>query len=238
MRKKHGSVPKLHTCSGPESHNEQNTGIRSAITNRTPVPPPQVRTTPLDWGGPAEQQKTDERRAITCSSSGGDDDFCPGGPNSGSTDLRADAAARRPPPMPKLVRQGRAEGRRVGGQSVAGLGYLAGGRTSSSCRGRRRRRKRLRSHSLREPGTVQLPAPRTTTAPSLRPLSEGAGRRPRRGRLRLASSSILAWMTKILEAEGGAEAAARLAFPTIKPEVTILGDRRRRGAAGLHDENP
>jgi hypothetical protein len=55
---------------------------------------------------------------------------------------------------------------------------------------------------------------------------------------RLASSSILAWMTKILEAEGGAEAAARLAFPTIKLEVTILGDRRWRGAAGLHDENP
>jgi hypothetical protein len=45
-------------------------------------------------------------------------------------------------------------------------------------------------------------------------------------------------MTKILEAEGGAETAARLAFPTIKLEVTILGDRQRRGAAGLHDENP
>jgi hypothetical protein len=23
MRKKHGSVPKIHTCSGPDSHNEQ-----------------------------------------------------------------------------------------------------------------------------------------------------------------------------------------------------------------------
>jgi hypothetical protein len=39
-------------------------------------------------------------------------------------------------------------------------------------------------------------------------------------------------MTKILEAEGGAGAAARLAFPTIKLEVTILGDRRWRDAAG------
>jgi hypothetical protein len=54
----------------------------------------------------------------------------------------------------------------------------------------------------------------------------------------LASSSILAWMTKILEADGGVEAAAWLTSPTIKPEVTILGDRRWRGAAGLHDENP
>jgi hypothetical protein len=45
-------------------------------------------------------------------------------------------------------------------------------------------------------------------------------------------------MMKILEAEGGAEAAARLAFPAIELEVTVLGDRRRGGAAGLHDENP
>jgi hypothetical protein len=40
MRKKHGSVPKIHTCLGPDSHNEQDTGIQGAITNGTPVPPP------------------------------------------------------------------------------------------------------------------------------------------------------------------------------------------------------
>jgi hypothetical protein len=49
MRKKHGSVPKIHTCSGPDSHNEQDTGTQGAITNGTPVPPPRVRTTPHDW---------------------------------------------------------------------------------------------------------------------------------------------------------------------------------------------
>jgi hypothetical protein len=43
-----------------------------------------------------ERQKTDERRAVARSSSGDDDDFCSGGPNSGSADLRADAAAKRP----------------------------------------------------------------------------------------------------------------------------------------------
>ena len=148
MRKKHGSVPKLHTCSGLDSHNEQKTlAFEDAITNGTPVPPPQVRTTPLHGGRPAEQRKTDERRAVTCSSSGDNDDFCSEGPNSGSTDLRVDAAARRPPPMPKLVRQGRAEGRGVEGWSVAGLGYLVSRRTSSSCRGRHRSRERLHSHS-------------------------------------------------------------------------------------------
>jgi hypothetical protein len=102
---------------------------------------------PHTIGEPAEQQKTGERLAVTRSSSGDDDDFCSGGPNNSSDDLRADAAAMRPPPVPKLVRQGRAEGCRVGGRSVGGPGYLVGGRTSSSCRGGRRHRERLRSHS-------------------------------------------------------------------------------------------
>jgi hypothetical protein len=63
MRKKHGSVPKIHTCSGPDSHNEQNTSIQGAITNETPVPPPQVRTTPHDWGacGATEDRRTARR---------------------------------------------------------------------------------------------------------------------------------------------------------------------------------
>jgi hypothetical protein len=102
---------------------------------------------PHTIGGPVEQQKTDERLAVARSSSDDDDDFCSGGPNSSSDDLRADAAAMRPSPTPSLERQGRGEGRRVGGQSVGGTGYLVGGETPSGCRGGRRRRERLRSHS-------------------------------------------------------------------------------------------
>jgi hypothetical protein len=66
MRKKHGSAPKIHTCSGPDSHNEQKTGIQGAITNETPVPPPQVRTTPHDWGacGATEDRRTACRRPL------------------------------------------------------------------------------------------------------------------------------------------------------------------------------
>jgi hypothetical protein len=191
----------------------KNTGIQSALTNGTPVPPPQVRTTPLHGGGPAEQQKTDERRAVTCSSSGDDDDFCSGGPNSGNADLRVDAAARRPPPMPKLGRQGRAEGRRVEGRSMAGLGNLAGRRTSSSCRGGRRCRERLRSHSRPRARHGAAASATDDDRPSLRSLSEGAGRRPRGGRPQLGALPSLALVMKILEAEGGAEAAARLALP-------------------------
>jgi hypothetical protein len=191
----------------------KNTGIRSAITDGTLVPPPQVRTTPLDGGGPAEQEKTDERRAVTRSSSGDDDDFCSGGPNSGSDDLRADAAARWPPPMPKLVRQGQAEGRRVGGRSVGGPGNLVGGRTSSSCRGKRLRRERLRSHSRPRARHVAAASATDNNRPSPRSLREGAGRRPHRGRPRLGTLPSPALVMKILEAEGGAEATARFAFP-------------------------
>src|SRR5690242_1478411 len=108
MRKKHGSVPKIHTCSGPDSHNEQNTGTQGAITNGTPVPPPRVRTTPM-IGGPAEQQKADEWLTAARSSSG-DDDFCSERPNSSSDDLMADAAAIRPSPTSPLEGRGRAEG--------------------------------------------------------------------------------------------------------------------------------
>jgi hypothetical protein len=190
----------------------KNTGIQSAITNGTPVPPPQVRTTPLA-GGPVEQQKTDERHAVTRSSSGDDDDFCSGGPNSSSNDLRADAAARRPPPVPKLVRQGRAEGRRVGGRSVGGLGYLVGGGTSSSCRGGRRRREWLRSHSRPRAGHAAATSATDRERPSPRSLREGAGHHPRRGRPQLGTLPSPALVMKMLEAEGGAEAAARLAFP-------------------------
>jgi hypothetical protein len=100
MKKKHGSVPKIHTCLGLDSHNEQkhwhsrchykrNSGSTSAGTNN-----------PTRLGGPAEQQKTDERLVVARPGSGNDDDFYSRGPNSSSDDLRADAAAVRPSPMP------------------------------------------------------------------------------------------------------------------------------------------
>jgi hypothetical protein len=54
----------------------KNTGIQSALTNGTPVPPPQVRTTPLDGGGPVEQQKTDERLAAARSDYDDNDPRC------------------------------------------------------------------------------------------------------------------------------------------------------------------
>ena len=44
----------------------KNTGIQGAITNGTPVPPPQVRTTPLDGGacGATEDRRAARRRPL------------------------------------------------------------------------------------------------------------------------------------------------------------------------------
>jgi hypothetical protein len=210
---KHGSVPKIHTCSGLDSHNEQKHWHSKCHYKRNSSSTSAGTNNPTRRGGPAEQQKTDERRAVTRSSSGDDDDFCSGGPNSDSDDLRADAATRRSPPTPKLVRQGRAEGRRVGGRSVGGPGYLDGGRTSSSCRGGSRRRERLRSHSGPRARHAAAASATDSNRPSPRSLREGAGHRPRRGRPQLGTLPSPALVMKILDAEGGAEAAARFAFP-------------------------
>jgi hypothetical protein len=59
MRKKHGSVPKIHTCSGPDSHNEQkhwhsrchykrNSGSASAGMNNLHTGEPAGRQVPGD----------------------------------------------------------------------------------------------------------------------------------------------------------------------------------------------
>jgi hypothetical protein len=180
MRKKHGSEPKIHTCSGPDSHNEQKTG---------------------------------ERLAVARSSGSYNDDFCSERPNGSSDDLRTGAAAVRPPPTSPLEGRGQAEGRRVGGRSMGGPGYLVGGRTSSSCRGGRRRWERLRSHSGQRARHAAAASAVNGERPSPRSLREGAGRRPRRGRPQLGTLPSPALMMKILEAEGGVEAAARFAFP-------------------------
>jgi hypothetical protein len=167
---------------------------------------------PHTIGGPAEQQKADGW-LVGARSNNDDNDFCSEGPNSSSDDPRADAAAIGPSPTSSLERQGRAEGRRVGGQSVGGTGYLVGGETSSGCRGGRRRRKRLRSRSGQRARHAAAASATNGERPSPRSLREGAGRCPRRDRPQLGALPSPALMMNILEVEGGAEAAARLASP-------------------------
>jgi hypothetical protein len=181
-------------------HYKRNSGSTSAGTNNPHV------------GGPAEQQNADGWLADARSGSS-DNDFRPGRPNSSSDDLRADAAATRPSPVSPPKGRGHAEGRGVGGQSAGGVGYLIGGETSSGCLGGRWHRKQRQSHSGRRAGHAAAASATNGKRPSPRSLREGVGRYPRGDRPQLGALPSPALMMNILEAEGGAEAAARLASP-------------------------
>jgi hypothetical protein len=211
---KHGSVPNLHTCSGLDSHSEQkhwhskchykrNSGSTSAGTNN-----------PTRWG----RGLRSNRRPMNGSSSPAPaaatmKTFAPGGRTAAAMTSGRMLLPGGPPPVPKLVRQGRAEGRRVGGRYAGGAGELIGGGTSSSCRGGRRHRERLRSRSAQRAGHGATASATDDSRPSSRSLREGAGHRTRRGRPQLGTLPSPALVMKILEAEGGAEVAARFALP-------------------------
>jgi hypothetical protein len=145
--------------------------------------------------------------------SSSDNDLRSEQPNSSSDDLRVDAAAIKPSPTSPLEGQGQAEGRRVGGQSTGGTNYLIGGETSFGCLGGRWHRKRRRSRSGRRARHAAAASATNGERPSPRSLREGAGRCPRGDRPQLGALPSPALMMNILEAEGGAEALARLASP-------------------------
>jgi hypothetical protein len=81
------------------------TGTQGAITNGTPVPPPQVRTTP-HIGGPAGRRNP--RWLADARSGSNDNDLRSRWPNSSSDDLRADAATTMPSPTSPLEGRGQA----------------------------------------------------------------------------------------------------------------------------------
>jgi hypothetical protein len=119
------------------------------ITNRTPVPLPQVRTTP-HIGGPAGRQNP--RWLADARSGSSDNDLRSGRPNSSSDDLRADAAATRPSPTSPLEGRGQAiKAKEPEARSADGGGNLVGVEDFSSC------------HHLSTDGGVHLS---TNTAPA------------------------------------------------------------------------
>jgi hypothetical protein len=96
---------------------------------------------------------------------------------------------------------------------VGGTDYLVGEETSSCCRGGRRHRKQRRSRSDQRAGHAASASATNGEHPSPRSLREGAGRCPSGDRPQLGALPFPALMMNILEAEGGAEGAARLASP-------------------------
>jgi hypothetical protein len=105
---------------------------------------------------------------------------------------------------------------------------VVGGGTGSSAR----------AAQAGELDTRQLPAPRAANTLLPRSLREGAGRCPCGGGPRLGAPSPPAWMMNFLEAEGRGRPRPGSLFPTARPMVIILGDRRQGTVAGLHDEIP
>jgi hypothetical protein len=161
MRKNHGSVPKIHTCSGPDSHNEQNTGTQGAITNGTPVPPPQVRTTPHDWGacGATEGRRMARRRPLQ-------------------------QQRQRPPPRVAELQQRWPQGRRCYNLALAHAD-ARGARTSTKSRRLGARMVAVIPSATRTSRAASTSAPTTgAVSPSADPHSDPLGRaghRPPRG---------------------------------------------------------
>jgi hypothetical protein len=206
-------MPKIHTCSGPDSHNEQTPALKVPLQTelrfhlRKYEQPPRWRAC-----GATERQR-DSRWLTAARSGSSDNDFRSGRPNSSSDDLRADATATRPSPASPPKGRGHAEGRRVGGQSAGGADYLVGGETSSGCLGGRWHWKQHRSRSGQRARHAAAASATNGERPSPRSLREGAGRCPRGDRPQLGALPSTALMMNILEAEGGAEAVVRLASP-------------------------
>jgi hypothetical protein len=252
MKKRHGSVPKKHTRSGLDNHNEQNTGTQGAITNGTPVPTPRQERWPQ--GGSrcnlalaradarGARTSTKSRRpgawmvAVIPSATGTSWAASTSAPSSGasarrqiptrillderSTDLHAEAPYRcKGRIAPEHER--RSSGARCLGRSThvhgATTALTVGGGTGSQAG--EPNVLGLATPVVNRPHVVEVrPARRASERPlpwmlKGRPTHEPA----REVELRLSPASAPARMMNILEAEGGAKIAARLASP--RPEA-------------------
>jgi hypothetical protein len=118
-------------------------------------------------------------------------------------------------PRPRPTRGARTsyQGRGAGGQSAGGTDYLVGTETSSGCLGGRWHRKQRRSRSGQRARHAAAASATNDERPSPQSLREGAGRCPCGDRPQLGALPSPALMMNILEAEGGAEVATRLASP-------------------------
>jgi hypothetical protein len=168
-------VPKIHTCSGPDSHNEQTPALKVPLQTEL-------------WFRPRryEQPPTLE---------GPRGDETPGG-----SQTPAPTAATTTSALGGQIAAAMASGRTLRKQGPHPRPHSRGEDKLSKPKGRRARHAAAASATNGE-------------RPSPRSLREGAGRCPRGDRPQLGALPSPALMMNILEAEGGAEAAARLASP-------------------------
>jgi hypothetical protein len=169
MRKKHGSVPKIHTCSGPDSHNEQTPALKVPLQTelqfhlRRYVQPPTLE------GLRGNRRPTDG--SLTPAPAAATTTSAPGGQTaaamtSGQTLLRQGP---RPRPRPRGEDMQKAVELEVSPRVAPSISSAekplpaasVGGGTRSSAG----------AAQAGEPDTRQLPAPRTANA--LPPITEG-----------------------------------------------------------------
>jgi hypothetical protein len=112
--------PKVPTCSGLDSHNEQTPALKVPLQTKLWFHPRRYEQPPTLEGLRGDKtpggSPTPAPVAATTTPA-------PKWPNSSSNDLRADTAVTSSSPTLSLVGQGQAEGRKVGGQSVGGADY-------------------------------------------------------------------------------------------------------------------
>jgi hypothetical protein len=210
MRTKHGFTPKIHTCSGPDSHNEQTPTLKVPLQTGLRFHPRRYEQPPTLEGlrgdeTPGGSQPPSLAAATTTSAPGGQ---TAAAMTSGQTLLRQG-----PRPRPHSRGEDKLP-RPWSRRSVRGWRRL-------SCRRRnlfRLPRWEVAPEAAPKPprpesqtrGSCQRHGRRTPFPPSLR---EGAGRCPHGDGPQLGALPSPALMMNILEAEGGAEAAAWLASP-------------------------
>jgi hypothetical protein len=141
------------------------TGIQSAITNGTPVPPPQVRTTPLDGGGLRSNGRPTNgapspalAAAMTTTTS------APGGRTAAAMTSGRMLLPGGPRPCPNSCGKDGQKAVELEVGPWAALAISSAEEPLPAAVAEASAESGSEATRVREPGTRQLPAPRTTTA--------------------------------------------------------------------------
>jgi hypothetical protein len=124
IRKKHGITPKIPTCSGPDSHNEQTPALKVPLQTELRFHPRRYEQPPTLEG---LRDDKNPRWLAAAHSGSSDNNLRSGRPNSSNDDLRADAAAIRSSPTSSLEGRGQAiKAKEPKARSADGGGDLVG----------------------------------------------------------------------------------------------------------------
>jgi hypothetical protein len=164
MRKKHGSVPKLHTCSGLDSHNEQkhwhskchykrNSGSTSAGTNN-----------PTRWGGLRSNRRPTNGAPSPAPAAATTTTSAPGGRTAAAMTSGRMLLPGGPRPCPNSWGKDRQKAVELEVGPWAALAISSAEEPLPAAVAEAGAESGSEATRVREPGTRQLPAPRTTTA--------------------------------------------------------------------------